>query len=165
MDKFCKFCGIEHTVDNYPKKCSNCEMETFKNPLPVAVLLLPVITPDGKIGMLTGQRSIAPKIGEFGLIGGYVDCGDASFEAAAVRELLEEARITIPVDDVRTVYSYSDGTFMLVFCEANTPIPLAVVEDFFPTSECSSLEVLFEPETLCFVSHTVAMADWFKRYK
>jgi NADH pyrophosphatase NudC (nudix superfamily) len=166
MDKFCKFCGTEHTATEYPKACSSCGNITFINPIGVAVLLLPVSFPLGSVGLLVAQRGIQPCKDGWALVGGFQELSDASIEHAAVRELVEETGLVIDPVDVRLISSYNNGRNMMAFCEAKTPIPMAqVLKDFVPTNEVPAIRAILEPEELCFGSHTDVVKSWFERQK
>ncbi len=162
-NKFCGFCGALHVATSYPRKCEACGMETFINPIPVAVLLVPVMVFD-KVGLLIGKRGIAPHIGDWALIGGFVDIDDRTIEHAAVREMREETKIDIPVEDVYVRSSYNNGTNMMVFCEVRKTLQFSELFDIFElTNECTGLSAILEPEQLCFPSHTKAVVDWFNK--
>ena len=42
MKTFCVNCGQVHEQENYPKRCKGCRTEMYKNPIPVAVVVVPV---------------------------------------------------------------------------------------------------------------------------
>lgn len=162
MDIFCKFCGTKHAEPSYPKQCVNCDNITWINPLPVAVLLQPVR--DGpRIGILIGERGIEPMKGSYGLPGGYIDCSDKDIISAARREFLEEIGFEAPpADQMQLFSSYSDGRCMLTFVKSFLAISLDDLERFVPNDECPAIRVAWEPERLCFNSHTEALAKYFK---
>jgi 8-oxo-dGTP diphosphatase len=166
MDRFCSFCGTQHTSVTYPKKCEHCRQLTWKNPLPVAVLLQPVSDPQtNRKGILLGRRSIRPHIGEWALIGGHVDPEDADIFDAALREFEEETGIelysAIHRPSLTLHSSFADGHYLLIFVENSLPIPLKKLDEFVVNSECSEIRVAWQPEELCFHSHTNALASWF----
>lgn len=161
MDRFCKFCGIAHVDAAFPKTCRACGEITWRNPLPVSVLLLPVVTASGT-GILIGRRGVTPHIGEFGLPGGFVDPEDAGFEAAALRELHEETGLVYD-GPLRMVSSMADGTYILIFVEALEPITEAALAGFVACDECPEIAVALTPQTLAFASHSEAVAAWFAR--
>lgn len=165
MDKFCKFCGTLHTATAYPKQCGHCSHITWINPTPVAVLLQPVMDMStGRVGILTGKREIEPQKGKFGLVGGFIDCADKDVIEAARREFFEEIGFEAPPGSLmHLTWSYSDSRNLLLFVQSMAPITLTKVNDYFvPNSECSEVRVSWEPEELCFISHTEAMARYFK---
>lgn len=165
MDKFCKFCGTKHTALEYPKKCDNCNRETFINPTPVAVLLQPVqCLKTNRIGLLIGERcGPFDKPGSLALIGGYVDMVDASVAHAAARELKEETSLEIETETIKIVDSSNNGRVMLMACSSNHILDLKHVEENFKaSSEISRFDVIYEPMELCFPTHTLFAKKWFE---
>jgi ADP-ribose pyrophosphatase YjhB (NUDIX family) len=125
--------------------------------LPVAVLVLPV---DG--GVLTVRRAILPRQGLLALPGGFIDHGEA-WQAAAVRELREEADIVIPAEEVALfdVHSAPDGTvliFGVVAQRRTSDLPL-----FRPNTEVNERVVITRAEPLAFPLHTRVVERWFAK--
>ncbi len=155
---FCGACGEKFvpTEQSFPRRCDRCNMMTYVNPTPVAVLLLPVSD-----GLLAIRRSIEPQRGGLALPGGFIDIGE-SWQAGAVRELREETGIQVAADTVKlfAVHSAPDGT-LLVFGSAP---PIDSEEDlptFVATSETEELTVVRGPIQLAFDLHTKVVAQWF----
>src|SRR5262245_9150289 len=103
-DSHCAFCGAgfsdaEVEARRWPRTCSGCGNISYKNPIPVAVLLLPVRV-ESALGLLVIRRGIPPQVGHLALPGGFVDFGE-TWQAACARELFEETGIRIPPDEVR----------------------------------------------------------------
>ncbi len=164
MDAYCKVCGIEHTVGGNPQICANGH-ETYANPVPVAVLLQPVTDAAGRIGLLIGERGVEPSFGLMGLPGGFVDPGDADFEAAALRELREETGIALMREEAapELFYSFSDSRYILVFVRSARVLTLDEVRArFVPCAECPVVDVAWAPMPLAFASHTEAARRWFE---
>jgi 8-oxo-dGTP pyrophosphatase MutT (NUDIX family) len=161
MDRFCKFCGCEHTATAYPMTCDNCEQITWINPIPVAVLLQPVVDGNGRIGILVGRRTIEPCVGTWNLPGGYMSPDDQSVIIAARREFLEETGFEPVSGDMRIVSSMCDGRVVLSFVQANEALPLSRLDDFVPNDECDAIRVAWRPELLSFSSHTAALRAFF----
>jgi len=136
----------------------------WKNPTPVSVLLVPVNDPiTGRVGILIGERGINPQKGLYGLPGGFVDPSDPTLEYAALRELQEETGLSVNIENISLFSSYSDTRCMLAFNRSNQILFLQQVEeDFVPCHECPAVRVAWEPEKLCFTSHTEALAKWFR---
>lgn len=162
MDKFCKFCGTLHTAAAHPKLCKACDQITWINPTPVAVLLQPV-TDTVRTGILIGKRGIEPQRGAWGLPGGFVDPADASIEAAACRELWEETGSRVHPDLVKLVGSFCNSRQILVFGQSEQVLLWDTVQkNFEPNHECPEISVAWEPQQLCFESHTKFLASYFK---
>jgi ADP-ribose pyrophosphatase YjhB (NUDIX family) len=79
----------------YPRKCPNssCGAETYANPIPVALVLLPV-TQGERTGLLLVRRAIEPQLGKLALAGGFVEEYE-TWQQGAAREVREEAGIHI----------------------------------------------------------------------
>jgi len=158
----CSYCGVAYPVEaQWPRICVGCGETTWSNPLPVAVVLLPVRHGDGRRGLVVVRRDIEPFRGELALPGGFIETGE-SWREAAVRELREETGLTASPDDVRLfdVHSSFNGRSLLVF----GLLPARDAADLppsAPTEESQEWLVRTEPETLAFPTHTQAMADFF----
>jgi ADP-ribose pyrophosphatase YjhB (NUDIX family) len=127
----------------------------FKNPLPVAVVLLPLA--GSKI--LAVRRAIPPHVGQLALPGGYVDWGETWQEAAA-REVREETGIEIRPDALQLleVTSVPNG-HLLVFAVG------PVIQGFqqFSNPEVQELVALDGPAPLAFEAHTHALRRYFEK--
>ena len=75
----------------WPRVCAACGTIAYRNPLPVAVALLPVFDARGT-GLVVITRTIEPQRGGVALPGGFVDLGE-TWQKAVVRELKEETGI------------------------------------------------------------------------
>ncbi len=129
---------------------------TYKNPLPVAVVVLPIDD-----GVLLIRRGIPPE-GKLALPGGFID-HDESWEEAAARELREETRIRVEPSELRLVTVRSTpGGHMLVFCEAPS-MSAAELPTFMPNVETMDRVFTREPIELAFPSHTEVLKEWFAR--
>ena len=87
-DSHCSFCGAAYATDQaWPRVCAACGETTYRNPVPVAVAVLP---------------------------GGFVDHGE-SWQRAVVREVGEETGIVVAEADVALfdVHSAPDGTVLI----------------------------------------------------
>jgi ADP-ribose pyrophosphatase YjhB (NUDIX family) len=156
LHTYCSYCGVAFAVEqSWPRLCTACGNNTYRNPLPVAVLLLPV---DG--GVLTVRRAIPPRQGQLALPGGFIDHGEA-WQAAAVRELREEAGIVISASEVSLfdVQSAPDGT-VLIFGTAPQRFGRDLLP-FTPNTEVNELVVITRPEALAFPLHTRVVERWF----
>ncbi len=152
----CSYCGAAFAPDQpWPRRCAVCANVSYVNPLPVAVMLVPI-----GAGLLLVRRTNAPEIGKLGLPGGFIETGE-TWQQAGAREVREEtggevdpARIAL--FDVR---SAPDGT-VLIF-GLTTPLSATLLETFAPTNETSELVVAQAPRELAFSTHTETMAHYF----
>lgn len=93
----CHVCGEQYSdTSSWPRQCDSCGRFAWRNPKPVAVALVPI----GDDGILNEGIAIAHRVEKdkgkgWSLIGGFVDCEDDSFEAAARREFHEETGIML----------------------------------------------------------------------
>ncbi|MFD1538495.1 NUDIX domain-containing protein [Nonomuraea guangzhouensis] len=155
----CSFCGQAFAPGQaWPRACAGCGNTAYLNPLPVAVLLLPVDD-----GLLVVRRGIEPHRGELALPGGFIDVGE-SWQQAAARELYEETAVVVDADRVRLFDAHSapDGT-LLVFGLAPRTIS-AALPPVVPTAETMEWLVIDGPRELAFSLHTgVVSAYWEQR--
>lgn len=156
---YCSYCGHPFDIDQaWPRLCAACGNTSFVNPLPVAVVLLPV-----DAGVLLVRRNIEPHIGQLALPGGYINRGE-SWQQAGARELFEETGIVIRPEDLREfrVKSAPSGTTLLVFGMA----PATRSQDlppFVPNEETQEMSVVTTPQELAFSTHTEALREYFGR--
>lgn len=151
-DSHCSFCGAPSDGGDWPRTCSVCGNTSYKNPLPVAVLIVPIT--EG--GVLLVRRGIEPRKGQVALPGGFIEVGE-SWQSAAARELREETGLEVEASDVRDfcVLSAPDGT-VLIFGQAPA-MPASVIEGFSPNAETEALEVGLGDGELAFPLHTEAV--------
>lgn len=157
-NSFCSYCGQAFAPEQpWPRRCSHCNMLTFQNPLPVAVILVPVGS-----GVLTIRRGIAPQQGQLALPGGYIELGE-SWQAAGAREVQEEAGVVVDPATIRDfmVRSAPDGTVLIFGIAA--PLEQAALPPFIPTGEASERVVLDTPTELAFSLHSLALKHFFAR--
>ncbi|MFD9498242.1 NUDIX domain-containing protein [Streptomyces sp. NPDC060035] len=163
-DSHCSTCGGPYSADlsaptAWPRTCPTCGATAYRNPLPVAVALLPVTGPHGT-GLVVITRTIPPQLGGVALPGGYIDHTE-DWRHAVVRELREETGIKADGMDVRLADALSspDGHLLLFGLLPSRPaadLPLSA-----PTDETSGFTVLRAPEELAFPLHTQAVRSWF----
>ncbi|MCD0449824.1 NUDIX domain-containing protein [Actinocorallia sp. API 0066] len=154
----CSFCGSRFGEGAaWPRTCGACGNTSYLNPVPVAVLLVPV---DG--GLLTVRRAVPPRVGVLALPGGFIDHGE-SWQEAASRELLEEAGVTVDPATIGLFAAHSapDGT-LLVFGAA-PDLASSDLPPFTPTAEASERVVITGPRDLAFPLHTRAAQQFFLR--
>jgi ADP-ribose pyrophosphatase YjhB (NUDIX family) len=159
----CSYCGEPFERDApWPRRCAACGQTSYVNPLPVGVLLLPIRSRDREApGLLLVRRGIEPRKGRLALPGGFIGAGE-SWQAAAARELFEEAQIAVDpalVTDFRA-RSAPDGT-VLIFGLGPT-LDEAALPPFEPSEEASERVVIFAPAELAFPLHTDAARAFFE---
>jgi ADP-ribose pyrophosphatase YjhB (NUDIX family) len=154
----CSFCGQRwNDSDPWPRTCPGCGETSYLNPLPVAVVLVPV---GG--GLLTVRRGIEPSRGKLALPGGYINLGETWQEAGA-REVLEETGVRVDPAGIKDFWtrSASDGT-LIVFGLAGE-VDAGAMDPFEPSAEATEIAVLRGPDELAFPLHTEAAREFFAR--
>lgn len=167
-DSFCSRCGTQfEDVATYPRVCPNpdCRAETYANPVPVAVVLLPV-SHDGRTGLLVIRRGIEPGKGKLALPGGFVDAGE-TWQRAAAREILEETHIQVAASWLRPFWFCSTEpkpNRVLLFASCD-PVEASKLPDFSATNETLERGLVFGPmgldEVFAFDLHAAAARRWF----
>ena len=155
---YCSFCGSQYTADQaWPRVCASCGNTTYRNPLPVSVVLLPI-----DAGLLTVRRAIEPRRGQLALPGGFINHGEA-WQAAGAREVFEETGIVIDPAAIQdfAVRSAPDGTVLIFGLAA--PLRASDLPTFVPNEETSELVVIGQATPLAFPLHTVVAGDYFAR--
>lgn len=154
---YCTACGGPLAA-SWPRRCA-CGHTAYRNPLPVAVLLLPVDD-----GLLVIRRDIDPGRGLPALPGGFIEHGE-TWQRAAARELAEEAGVTLDPAGIALFDTVSapDGT-LLVFGIADR-VDSADLPASAATAESTGWEVLRAPVPLAFPLHTAAVARFFDSTK
>jgi ADP-ribose pyrophosphatase YjhB (NUDIX family) len=169
-DTFCSYCGTRFAdATAYPRMCTACGAQTWANPIPVAVVLLPVI--DGaRTGLLVVRRAIPP-VGKLALVGGFVEDHE-SWQACAARELHEEAGVAIDPATLEPLwYASSEPRPDRVLLFALAPaIDASALPPFAPGAEASQRGVWFgagatggPDDELGFPLHAQAARRYFAR--
>ncbi|MFJ9433282.1 NUDIX domain-containing protein [Streptomyces sp. NPDC101490] len=159
-DTHCSSCGAAHrAAAGWPRTCPVCGVTAYRNPLPVAVALLPV-TDGGGTGLVVITRTIEPARGGVALPGGFIDHGE-DWRAAVVRELREETGIEAPAEDVRLADAMSSPAGHLLLFGLLPPRPASALPPSVATDETSGHHLIPAPQDLAFPLHTRAMAKWF----
>lgn len=166
-DTFCSRCGTAfESTDEYPRLCVNpeCGLETWANPVPVAVVLVPIERGD-RAGLLVIRRGIEPRSGLLAIVGGFVDIGE-TWQAAAVREVSEETGVDIAseLEPFWFTSTEPNPNRVLLFAEAR-PLAAGDLPPFEPTSETTERGAVFGPggldDIFAFSLHAEAARRWF----
>lgn len=159
----CGYCGHRFAEDQpWPRRCRRCRRESFLNPMPVVLLLLPVQRRNQTtgLGLLVIRRNMAPHIGRLALPGGYIEFHE-TWQAAATRELYEEAGIRISESTVREFRVRSaEGGMLLIFGQAS-PIHEDALPPFAGNHEVSERVIVHDATELAFPLHSQAVQDFF----
>ncbi|MFC8510512.1 NUDIX domain-containing protein [Streptomyces sp. NPDC057411] len=156
----CSTCGTRYPAGAaWPRTCPACATTAYRNPLPVAVALLPVTDAHGT-GLVVITRTIAPQAGRVALPGGFIDFGE-DWQHAVVRELREETGIPAAPTDVRLADALSSPAGHLLLFGLLPPRPTEALPPSTPTDETSGHHVLRGAEELAFPLHTEAVRRFF----
>ncbi|MDV9200686.1 NUDIX domain-containing protein [Streptomyces sp. Wh19] len=159
-DSHCGSCGAPWTTAaTWPRTCTACGSTAYRNPLPVAVALLPVTDRDGT-GLVVITRTIPPHAGGLALPGGYID-HDEDWKHAVVRELGEETGIAADERDVRLADALSAPDGHLLLFGLLPQRPATALPPSRPTDETAGFRLLRTPAELAFPLHTRAVRIWF----
>ena len=152
----CGYCGTPfESASPWPRRCGRCGRSSYRNPLPVVVLLLPV--GDGLVGV---RRNIEPSRGRITLPGGYLDPGE-TWQEGARRELEEETGIVIPAGSIR-LYDVANGLDdTIVIFGLAAPRPRRVLRPFC-SAETQEVVLIEAPVELGFFNHTTVVARYFR---
>ncbi|MFH8476353.1 NUDIX domain-containing protein [Streptomyces sp. NPDC018000] len=163
-DSHCGSCGELYPASAsrtaWPRTCTVCGDTAYRNPLPVAVALLPVTHRDGP-GLVVITRTIPPQRGGLALPGGFID-HDEDWKHAVVRELREETGIEADEQDVRLADALSDPDGHLLLFGLLPERSAACLPPSVPTQETSGFQLLRTPTELAFPLHTRAARTWFE---
>ncbi len=157
----CSYCGSPYQPgDPWPRTCPGCTEITWRNPLPVAVTLLPVRPANGgPPGLVVIRRDIEPARGELALPGGFIEVGEP-WQEAAVRELREETGLGADAAQVTLFDVVSTAGTLNIFAllperdEADLP-PLV------PNDEVAERLVIGAPRPLAFPTHEDIVERYF----
>jgi ADP-ribose pyrophosphatase YjhB (NUDIX family) len=162
-DSHCSSCGTAFPPDpGWPRTCAACGTTAYRNPLPVAVALLPVRDrTGGGTGLVVIRRTIEPRRGHLALPGGFIDHGE-TWQQAVTRELAEETGIQADPDDVTLADALTDTEdgYLLLF-GLLPERPAHELPPPRPTDETDGWHIVDAPTDLAFPLHTQAADRWF----
>lgn len=157
----CQFCGVSFGAQTaWPRTCEACKQTTFRNPIPVGVLLQPVRS-NHREGLLVIRRGIEPARGKLALPGGYIEEGE-DWKEGVCREAWEEMGVKTNPSHIQLFDVQSNSKkdrillFGLAFALEESQLPL-----FEPTSETTERKVIWGPEELAFPLHTEVATRYF----
>lgn len=167
LERFCAFCGrpFDDPQAAWPRVCL-CGMTTYRNPLPVVNLIVPVISHD-QTGVLLIQRGIDPCRGQWAFPGGFMELNE-TWQSGAARELREETGLRV---------ANPDSAIQLLHVDESPRLDEIIVIGIAPTlrhqtmpkipinEEVTASRIAFEPEELAFPAHTHAMEKFFHRLR
>lgn len=159
----CSYCGAKfEETQRWPRRCSGCGNVTYVNPVPVAVLLLPV--DDGVLCVRRGGRtpSGAPEagFGQLALPGGFVDVGE-SWQEAAARELREEANVYVESGAIADLCVRSTENGLVLIFGLGPRLVSTDLPPFSASDEVTDRAIVRAPTSLAFPLHTEVLARHF----
>ena len=160
--QYCQYCGSKFTNEQFPQYCPNCQNTTYRNPIPVAVAIVPVENQ----GVLCIQREIEPHKGQWALPGGFVDYGE-SWQHAICREVKEETGINLQdltKIKLQQANSTPDARLILLFAITEA-ISKQELSNFQQNEEVRALKAISQPIDLAFPLHTSALKSYFSQFE
>lgn len=171
-DTYCSFCGTAYAAPTkYPRTCANdaCAKTIWANPIPVAVVLVPVVheVSEGqrREGLLVVRRGIEPGKGKLALAGGFLEEHE-SWQTGGAREVREETNIEIDASTLESFWYVSTEpkpNRVLLFSIAQ---PVTQVAPFTPNSETQERGLVYGPdgldEVMAFSLHAQAIRRYFQ---
>jgi ADP-ribose pyrophosphatase YjhB (NUDIX family) len=123
-------------------------MQTWANPIPVSVVLLPVRV-EKRVGLMVVRRSIEPRKGYLALLGGFLEEHE-TWQQGGAREIREESGIVIDAAGLRPFWFVSTQprpNRVLLFSVADV-LNASELPAFVSTNETSEAGVIFGSEGL-----------------
>jgi ADP-ribose pyrophosphatase YjhB (NUDIX family) len=161
-DAYCSYCGARFDqVATYPRSCAACGAQVWANPIPVAVVLVPIVVGE-RTGLLVVRRAIPP-VGKLALVGGFVEDHER-WQVCAARELREEANVVVDPDRIEPMWFASSEPVpnrVLLFGVA-PPIDARALPPFAANAEASERGAIFGAQELAFPLHVEAVRRYFR---
>ncbi len=158
-NSYCSFCGDRFPdAAPWPRRCRDCGNTSYLNPIPVAVVLLPVAS-----GIVVIRRNIEPQKGTLTLPGGYID-QDETWQEAGAREVREETGIEIDSGELRLydVLNGLDGTIVIFGLAAERILSYLRP---FTSKETQEVTLIDRPIELGFELHTRMVQRYFNEIR
>lgn len=154
LNTFCSHCGTKFAEQKkYPRKCFYCGNDTYRNPIPVVVAVLPIVKSTMEFGILKLRRGNEPGRGEWALPGGFLEYGE-TWQEGLVREVQEELNLGLQPEGfvLQGVENSSSGNLILfAMYPTLTDLPIA----FEPNDEVTEIGLFTNlEEKLAFPTHT-----------
>jgi len=166
-DSFCSYCGTAFEPPlEYPRTCAKCKTTIWANPIPVAVVLVPIVR-GGRTGLLVVRRGIEPGKGKLALVGGFVEENE-TWQAGGAREVREEVDITTDAARIEPFYFVSTEpkpNRVLLFAIAPA-MDEKTLAPFVPNAETMERTVIFAEDgfaDFAFPLHADAARRFFSR--
>jgi ADP-ribose pyrophosphatase YjhB (NUDIX family) len=165
-DAYCSYCGTRFPEPlAYPRTCPACQTQIWANPIPVAVVLVPIV--DGaRTGLLVVRRAIPPQAGKLALVGGFLEEHE-TWQHGGAREVREETGVIVdPAALEPHWFASSDPrpNRVLVFSVA-PPQPASGLPSFTHDAEASERGVIYGPggldDVFAFSTHIEAAQRYF----
>lgn len=151
LNTYCSHCSQKFAEQKlYPRKCFHCGNDTYRNPIPVAVGIIPVI--DSYVtGLVIIQRGNEPKKGGWAFPGGFIEYGETWKEALS-REIKEELGAELAPEFSLKGIENSTGNNLIIFGQHKI---LDKIPDFTPNEEATAIRLYTNvDEELAFPTHT-----------
>jgi len=153
----CSYCGAPFSPDQlWPRICNACQNISYLNPIPVAVVLVPVGD-----GLLVVRRGINPGKGGLALPGGFINYGE-SWQQAAARELQEETGVILPPESIAPIWVASAPDSTLIVFGLAQPASPEVLQSLHPGDETEEVLVVDHPVTCVFSLHQELIRRFFE---
>ncbi len=146
---FCSACGAPFgAAVGFPRTCAACGFTVWANPVPVAVVLVPVVS-GGRTGLLVVRRGIEPGRGQLALVGGFLEAHE-TWQQGGAREVREETGVVVEPEGLAAVWYASSAprpNRVLLFSEA-APVTEEALGPFAANAETEARGLIFGPEGL-----------------